>query len=189
MNHNHFYIYNFDGWILQPYPLVSLIPLVNPIYKIYLTKFASLTVCYHSCHSVGRWFLLSTLSIRFTWRNSPASLCMIINSDIILVAINIIVAVFANLTILYNTIWSWPLSKILCLLFCSQCLPTIAMDWCLWYQIGDPVNASTSGASVTELLIPIRLADFTDFVNTTVLYLLLPDHISELDILFILYIR
>ena len=51
------------------------------------------------------------------------------------------------------------------------------------------VNASTSGASVTELLIPIRLADFTDFVNTTVLYLLLPDHISELDILFILYIR
>ena len=155
----------------------------------------------------SHWFLLSTLSIRFTWWNLPAPLCMIINSNIILVvinnivvpmiinsniilvAINIIVAVFANLTILYNTIWSWPLSKILCLLFCSQCQPTIVMDWCLWYQIGDPVNASTSGALVTELLIPIRLADFTDFVNTTVLYLLLPDHISELDILFILYIR
>ena len=70
-----------------------------------------------------------------------------------------------------------------------DCLPTIVMDQCLCHQIGDLVNAGTSGALVTELLIPIRPADFLVYVNAIVLYLLLPDHISELDILFILYIR
>ena len=44
------------------------------------------------------------------------------------------------------------------------------------------------GLWLTESLIPIRPADLTDFSNATVLYLTLPDHVSELEILFILFI-
>ena len=57
--------------------------------------------------------------------NSQNCFNLVINSDIILVAINVRVAVLASHTILYNTIWSCPLSKILYLLIVSQCLPTI----------------------------------------------------------------
>ena len=57
--------------------------------------------------------------------NSQNCFNLVINSDIILVAINVIVAVLASHTILYNTIWSRPLSKILYWLIVSQCLPTI----------------------------------------------------------------